>query len=40
MGTGFWVLLPARLVSNIPITVVNIIITFSVVKSLSKAGYI
>jgi ECF transporter S component (folate family) len=40
MGTGFWVLLPARLVSNIPITVINIIITFSVVKSLSKAGYI
>lgn len=40
MGTGFWVLLPARLVSNIAITIVNIIITYSLVKSLTKAGYI
>lgn len=40
MGTGFWVLLPARLVSSIPITVVNIVITYALVKSLTKAGFI
>ena len=40
MGTGFWVLLPARLISNIPITIVNIVITYALVKSLNKAGFI
>ncbi len=40
MGTGFAVLLPARLISNIIITVVNIVLIYAVVKSLSKTKFI
>jgi ECF transporter S component (folate family) len=40
MGTGFFVLLPARLISSVPITTVNIILIHAVIKSLSKTKFI
>ncbi len=40
MGTGFAVLLPARLISNILITIVNIVLIYAVMKSLSRTNLI
>jgi len=37
LGTGFWVLFPARLVSHGIITVINIALTFPLLKSFQRA---
>lgn len=40
LGTGFWVLFPARLISHGIITAVNIALTYPLLKSFQKANII